>query len=516
MTASAFLRPALTPVAFLQRSAKVHGSRVAVLSGEGVMTYDQLAHRVARLAAAINDAGIAPGDRVSILATNGPLALEAHFAVPMAGAVLNMLNTRLSIDELGYIVRHAGSKLLLVDPELAETAKGLAELRPDLHVVHAGAGSEYEQLIAAAKPIEPIDIDEDDLLALNYTSGTTGRPKGVMYTHRGAYLQALAMVAHTGLKPGDRYLWTLPMFHCNGWCFPWAVTAAGATHVELRKFEPERVWDLLARHGITHFAAAPTVLTMLSESGAAARLPQPVEVMTGGAPPSPTLIAALDELGFSVTHLYGLTEVYGPAVVCERQDFWDANDGEDRPRLMARQGIANIVSRPVRVIDLGGHDVPWDGRTTGEVVLTGNNVMAGYYRDEEETLRVSFEGGFRTGDVGVIHPDGYLELRDRIKDVIISGGENIASIEVEQVICAHPGVLECAVVGASDKKWGEVPIAFVTLKEGASVDADEIRAWVGSRLARFKTPAVVYFGDLPKTSTGKIQKFVLRESVRES
>ncbi|GAC1533770.1 MAG: acyl--CoA ligase family protein [Acidimicrobiales bacterium] len=511
----------LTPTHFLARSRRVFGDRTAMIDGEQVITYEGLASRAERLAGALRDLGISPGDRVSVLAPNTLMALQAHFGVPMAGGVLNALNTRLSADELGYIVDHAGSKVLLVDHELAELGQQVAALDPEVRIVVGGRanerdGDEYNALLDAAEPLTLPCDDEWGLLSLNYTSGTTGKPKGVMYAHRGAYLQALAMMAHNQLGPDSVYLWTLPMFHCNGWCFPWAVTAAGGVHVGLRKVEPERIWRAIRIQGVTHLSAAPTVLTGMAhgpwaEEGPA---PQPVNVTVGGAPPSPSLLARLADLGIHVTHLYGLTETYGPAAICQWRPEWDQLPDADQSRMRARQGVANVVSLPVRVVTESGADVPADGASLGEVVLRGDNVMLGYYRDPEATERATIEGWFRTGDIGVMHPDGYLELRDRSKDIIISGGENIASIEVEQALDSHPAVLECAVVAAPDDKWGEVPVAFVTLQPGVEVTEEELIEHVKSTIARFKAPKRIVIGDLPKTSTGKIQKFVLRERLR--
>jgi len=357
--------------------------------------------------------------------------------------------------------------------------------------------------------------DERDLLAINYTSGTTGRPKGVMYHHRGAYLQAAAMAYHARLSPGASYLWTLPMFHCNGWCFTWAVTAAGGTHVCLRNVETAQIWKLLREEGITHLSAAPTVLTMIAEDDTAGVLPRRVHVDTGGAPPSPALLARLESLGMDVTHLYGLTETFGPVAINEWQPEWDALDPGKGARLRARQGIGNLIARPLRVLDGDGQDTPADGATIGELAISGNDVMLGYYRDLEATAAVTRSGCFLTGDLAVMHPDGYAEIRDRSKDIIITGGENVASVEIEQALASHPQVIESAVVGRPDPKWGEVPIAFVTVRPDATVLAEEVIAHARERLAHFKVPRSVVFTDLPKTSTGKIQKNLLRSLVRD-
>jgi fatty-acyl-CoA synthase len=504
----------MTPTAFLGRAGRVFADRPAMIDGSRTVTYGQLHERSGRLAGMLAALGLAPGDRVSVLAPNSLMALEAHFGVPMAGGVLNALNIRLSAGELAYIVGHAGARVLLVDHELADLGREVASACDGVRVVVAGGDAdEYESLLAAAEPVTVPVTEEWALLSINYTSGTTGRPKGVMYAHRGAYLQALAMVAHTKLDPATAYLWTLPMFHCNGWCFPWAVTAAGGLHVGLRKVDPTLIWQAIRTAGVTHFCAAPTVLTSLAYGPDAEQGPAPrtLYVATGGAPPSPTLLARLAELNIEVTHLYGLTETYGPAAICQWRPEWDALPAGERARLKARQGVGNLVCQPLRVLGDDGTDVPADGATLGEVLVRGDNVMLGYYRDPEATERATVGGWLRTGDVGVMHPDGYLELRDRAKDVIISGGENIASIEIEQALESHPAVLECAVVAALDERWGEVPVAFVTLQPGASASAEELIEHVKTRIARFKAPKRVLFEDLPKTATGKIQKFVLRQ-----
>jgi fatty-acyl-CoA synthase len=506
----------LTPVAHLDRAASAFADRTAFIGDDLRYTYREMRERCERLAGALHEIDVAPGDVVSVLAPNSNVALEAHFGVPLAGAVLNALNTRLSGDELAYIVGHAGARVLLVDHELVHLVEPIRAAVPGLRVVVAGGtDDEYARMLERA-PRTRVDVDDElALLALNYTSGTTGRPKGVMYNHRGAYLQSLAMMGQSGLHPGAVFLWTLPMFHCNGWCFPWAVTVAGATHLELRAIEPARIWQAIRHDGVTHFNAAPTVLTMLAYGPWADDGPseRPVRVFTGGAPPSPTLLTRMAELNLHVTHLYGLTETYGPAVICDWQEEWCANDEAEQARLKARQGVSNVAGLPVRVVDEQGADVPADGTSLGEVVLRGNNVMVGYFKDPDATAKAAIDGWFRTGDVGVMHPNGYVELRDRAKDVIISGGENIASIEVEQALASHPSVLECAVVSAPDERWGEVPFAFVTLRPDATASEDELIEHVRSRLARFKAPKRVIFGQLPKTGTGKIQKFVLREGL---
>ncbi|MCK2215833.1 AMP-binding protein [Actinomadura sp. ATCC 31491] len=498
----------LTPVSFLDRAADAHGDRLAVIDGERRLTYHELRDRCRRLAGAL--APLAAGRPVAVLAPNTSVLLEANFGVPWAGVPLVAVNTRLAAGEVGYILEHSGAGVLVHDPvfdDLVETA--LAGLAEPPRLVRAGAG--YESLLAEATPMALTPADERALLSINYTSGTTGRPKGVMYHHRGAYLQALAMVGHAGLSPATVHLWTLPMFHCNGWCFPWAVTAAAGTHVCLPRPDPAEVWRLLRAEGVTHLEGAPTVLSMIAYAPDAAPLERTVRVSTGGAPPSPAILRRMSGLGFDVIHLYGLTETFGPAMICDWRPEWDALTGEQQARLKARQGVGNLISCTARVVAKDGTEVPADGVTVGEIALRGNNVMLGYFRDPEATAAAAPDGWFRTGDLGVRHPDGYVELRDRSKDVIISGGENIASVEVEQAIADHPAVLEVAVVAVPDEHWGEVPAAYVTLREGATATADEIMEHVRSRLARFKVPKVVEFGELPKTSTGKIQKYVLRD-----
>lgn len=492
----------LSPVSFLERAAAVFADRPAVVDGERRDTYAQLWQRAQRLAGLLAARGVEPGDRVAVLSPNTHLLLEAHYGVPLAGAVLVALNTRLAPAEISYILEHSGASLVLVD---AEHRDALGE--QPIPVIDSES---YDELVDGAEPHRVEVADERSLLSINYTSGTTGRPKGVMYHHRGAYLQALAMAYHAKLDTSSQYLWTLPMFHTNGWCFPWAVTAAGGVHHCLRKVDPGAIWRAITEEGITHFCAAPTVLSMLAEHPEARDLDHVLRVFAGGAPPWPALLARMGELGFDIRHLYGLTETFGPAVVCEWQPEWDAADAQHRARLIARQGIGNVVAEPVRVTDPDGEDVPADGLTPGEILLRGNNVMLGYYRDPEATDNATTDGWFRSGDLGVRHPDGYVELRDRMKDVIISGGENITSIEVENALTAHPDVLEAAVVAAPDEKWGEVPVAFVSLRETGGASEAELVEFVRTRIAAFKAPKRIVFGDLPKTSTGKLQKNVLR------
>jgi fatty-acyl-CoA synthase len=421
---------------------------------------------------------------------------------------------------LAYIIDHSGANVLIYDHEWVGVAAEVAALvEHELIAIDAdGPDETYESLIAASASARVPVTDERSLISLNYTSGTTGRPKGVMYVHRGAYLQALSVAYHSRVDTSSVFLWTLPMFHCNGWTYTWGITAAGGTHLCLRKVEAGEIWRLLRDERVTHFNGAPTVLTMVAYHPDAADGPPPrrVQIATGGAPPSPAILERMAELDMHVTHLYGLTETYGPATICEWQPEWDQLDQQTQATIKARQGVGTITSEHTRVVDENGDDVPSDAATIGEVAIRGNNLMAGYYRDEEATELAIPDGWFRTGDLGVVHPDGYVELRDRVKDIIISGGENIASIEVEQAVGSHPDVLEVAVIAHPDDKWGEIPVAYVTPVPGATATADDIIGHVRSRIAHFKAPKLVIFTNLPKTSTGKVQKYVLRAAVADS
>ena len=488
------------------------GDRTAVIDGALRLTYADLYRRVGHVTAALEALGVRPGDRVAALCANSAVMLELHSAVPAHGSVLVPLNIRLSEPELVYILEHSGATLLVATVEFADRARAVAE-SVGIRVVVGGSADgadEYESLLAQAGAPVRRETDERGLLAINYTSGTTGRPKGVMYHHRGAYLQSLAMAYHSGLGPGSTYLWTLPMFHCDGWCFTWAVIAAGGTNLCLRSIDTGRIWRHLTEDGVTHFSAAPTVLTMIAEDPSAARLDRFVQAATGGAPPSPALLSRMAGLGIEITHLYGMTETFGPIVVNEWQPQWDDATDDERAVRKARQGIGNIVAGRVRVVSDEGRDVPSDGETIGELVVRGNNVMLGYYRDPAATAAATVDGWLRTGDLAVMHADGYVEIRDRSKDVIISGGENIASVEVERVLDSHPDVVESAVVGRTDERWGEVPLAYVSVRPGSAVSADDLIEFARSTLARFKVPKEIVFAELPKTSTGKIQKNVLR------
>jgi fatty-acyl-CoA synthase len=502
----------LTPLAFLERSAVAHPDRTAVVEGDDRWTYAQFHDRCRRNAGLLAAAGVAPGDRVAVLAPNSHMMLESHFGVPYAGAVLVALNTRLSASEFRYIIKHSDAKVVLCAAELRTLAEEAAGSDPTRRVIDM---DEYEQALASAQPTYLGVGDERSLMALNYTSGTTGRPKGVMYHHRGAYLQALAMVTHFGLTSEAVYLWTLPMFHCNGWSFTWAVTAVGGTHVCLPKVDPPRIWQLLGQEGVTHLCGAPTVFVSLVNDAAAAPITgRRVVVAVGGAPPAPALLERCAQLGFDVTHLYGLTETFGPVVICDWKPEWNRLTPAEQAVLRARQGIANIVSQRVRVLGPAGADVPADGATIGEIAVRGSNVMLGYYLDPLATAEACPDGWFRTGDLAVMHPDHYVEIRDRRKDVIISGGENISSVEVEAALVSHPSVREAAVVSMPDPKWGERPVAWVTLKSDQTATAEELQRHVRQRLAGFKVPDRIEFAELPKTASGKVQKFELRARVR--
>lgn len=524
-------RTPLTPAMFLERTVVAFPDQVAEVEGDRRYTYRELHERVHRLGNALTHLGVKRGDRVAVLAPNTPMALEAHLAVPLIGAILVPINIRLSPQEIAYILDHSETSVLLVDAEFVVHVQPILKTIPALRaVVVDGDGmtqSEtngfhesgltwaiYEEWLAQAPfAIRPIAVqDEWELISINYTSGTTGRPKGVMLHHRGAFLNALSEVIETRLDPQSVYLWTLPMFHAAGWCFSWAVTAVGARHVLLRKVDPKQIVHLIEREGVTHFCAAPTVLTMLAQylSDAGRVFPHPVHIITAASPPSPSLLRQIERLGGKVTHVYGLTEVYGPFTINEWRTEWEALPLEERAKRKARQGIPYIGLGELMVVDSEMQPVPKDGQTMGEVVMRGNGVMLGYYKAPEETEKAFRGGWFHTGDVAVWHPDGYIELKDRQKDIIISGGENISSIEVERTLLEHPAVLEVAVIGIPDSKWGEVPKAFVTVRPGHQVTADELIAFCRERLAHFKCPKAVEFGALPKTNTGKIQKHVLK------
>jgi fatty-acyl-CoA synthase len=513
--ASKVSRTELNPVDFLRRASYLYPDKIAVVDGPRRHSYRQLAERSWRLANALRAAGLNKGDRVATLLLNSAPMLEAHFGVPAAGGILVAINHRLASPEVRYILEHSGARFLLVDAELEALIAPLA--LAGMTVIRSSSTADpddqYEQFLGGARSTLPDSWleDEEETISINYTSGTTGQPKGVQYTYRGGYLNALSEVIVGGISPDSVYLWTLPMFHCNGWCFPWAVTAAAARHVALRALDPDLVWRLIDEEGVTHYSGAPTVQLMIINHPEAHRLEQPVTAMVAAAPPSPTLLARMADLNFRIVHVYGLTETYGPITVCPAQEGWNELPLEQRARLLARQGQAYPSADLVRVVDEDMHDIPQDAETMGEVIMRGNNVMSGYFADAAATEKAFRGGWFHSGDLAVWHPDGNVELRDRGKDIIISGGENISSIEVEQAIVAHPAVLECAVIGTPHPRWGERPKAFVTLNSGASATADEIISFCRQQLAHYKCPDEIEFGPLPKTSTGKVQKFVLRE-----
>ena len=522
----------LTPLSFLERAAAVYPRRTAWIHGERRADYREFAARCRRLAAALAARGVGRGDTVAVLAPNVPCLLEAHYGVAMAGGVLCALNTRLDPASLRYILEHGEARLLIVDREFAPlAAAALAGMEAPPFVVEApdpafdGPGEpvgevEYEAFLESGDPdFAPRAVaDEWDAISLNYTSGTTGDPKGVVYHHRGAWLNAVGNQLAWAMPPHPVYLWTLPMFHCNGWCFPWTVAALAGVHLCLRRVEAKAIYDAVAQHGVTHFCGAPVVLDLVANAPAEARsaFSHRVRVMTAAAPPPAPVIAAMERSGFDVTHVYGLTECYGPGVVCAWQEEWSDLPPAERAALKARQGVAYPVLDELAVMDPETlAPLPADGASLGEVAMRGNILMKGYLKDPEAT-RTAFRGGwFRTGDLGVAHPDGYIELKDRSKDIIISGGENISSIEVENILYRHPAVQAAAVVARPDRKWGESPCAFVELRVDAEgVDEASLLAFCRDNMARFKAPRTVVFGPLPKTSTGKVRKHELRERAR--
>ncbi len=514
----------LTPINFLVRSAAVFPEKTAVVYKDKRYSYREFYERVNRLASALQREGIKKGDRVAFLSPNIPPLLDAHYGVPLAGAVLVAINTRLASREILYILNHSGAKILFVDTVLSKLIEPIKEeletTKQFVIIVDEESsspldGMEYEEFLArgSSDPME-VDIeDENDTITINYTSGTTGQPKGVMYTHRGAYLNALGECLEMNMNSYSNYLWTLPMFHCNGWCFTWGVTAVGGTHYCLRAVEADTIFNLIENENISHFCAAPTVLITLTGSPRADQLniTQKLQVVTAGAPPSPTIIQKMEGIGAVITHVYGLTETYGPHSICEWQPQWDSLPAEEVAIIKARQGVPYIHALEMRVVNSAMEDVPRDGMTIGEVIMRGNNVMKGYFMQEEAT-REAFSGGwFHSGDLAVMHEDGYIEIKDRKKDIIISGGENISTVEVENTIYKHPDVQEVAVVAIPHEKWGEVPKAFVVPRPGSNPTEEDIIEFCRENMARYKCPKSVAFGDLPKTSTGKIQKYILRQ-----
>ena len=521
----------LTPLTFLERAAAVFPDRLAIVHGPLRRNYRDFYARARRLASSLAKRGFARGDTVAVMLANTPAMLECHYGVPMCGAVLNALNTRLDAAALAFMLDHGEAKALIVDREFSgiiEAALTLAKARPLViaydDAEYEGPGAplgeiEYEAFLAEGDEsfewLRP--LDEWDAIALNYTSGTTGDPKGVVYHHRGANLLAMGNVVTADMGRHPVYLWTLPMFHCNGWCFPWSISVKAGTHVCLRQVRAKALYDLIAEHGVTHLCGAPIVMSILLNASAEEKRPLPhvVRFFTAAAPPPAAVLEAMREAGFDVTHLYGLTEVYGPAVVNDWKSEWDALDGPAQAALKARQGVRYHALEALDVIEPETMEsVPADGETLGEVMFRGNVVMKGYLKNKASTEKAFAGGWFHSGDLGVKHPDGYVQLKDRSKDIIISGGENISSIEVEDALFQHPGVQLAAVVAWPDDKWGETPCAFVEMRPGHSASEADIIAWCRERLAHFKCPRHVIFAEIPKTSTGKVQKYALREQAR--
>ena len=557
----------LSPLRFIERSAEVFPQREAIVYGDQSWTYEEFERDVRRFATALlphlpsasasgaGDDAAASGDvagneyvggelltqsvpTVAVIAPNLPAMLLAHYAVPAAGAVLVPLNPRLSTRELDYILDHSEASVVIADSSVLDTVISALDGKEGITLVQLpdeqagikpvrnhsyGEIPTFDEFI----DVEPLEVgdaassgergvsykvaDENSPITLNYTSGTTGRPKGVLYGHRGAYLNSLGEVFHNGFDGATRYLWTLPMFHCNGWCTTWAVTAAGGTHVCLRAVRPDAIWDAFDNQGITHLCGAPAVCSIIVDAEEAHSLDNSIRITTAGAPPAPSIIERLEKAGFGIVHVYGLTEVFGPITICEPQEEWKDLSPKDHAQQMSRQGVGMVQAESARIVDTEMNDVPADGETLGEVVLRGNNVMIGYYKDPAATEKAFFGGWFHTGDLGVMHPNGYIQLRDRAKDIIISGGENISSIEVEQALYSHPDVIDVAVIGIAHEKWGERPVAHVVRSAGSSVTEDELREHVRERLSGFKVPDTVTFSDeLPRTATGKVRKNLLR------
>ncbi|MBY5930838.1 acyl-CoA synthetase [Halomonas sp. DP8Y7-3] len=525
---------AISPLTFIERTASVYPDLPAIVHGQVRRDWATTWQRCRRLASALEQRGLGKGDTVSVMLPNVPAMFEAHFGVPLAGCVLNTLNIRLDAAAIAYMLEHAETKAILVDPEfvevVGEAVKGLEHppliidvLDPEFEGNAERLGQlEYEALLAEGDPEYPYRLPEDewDAISLNYTSGTTGKPKGVVYHHRGAYLNAVSNILEWAMPHHPVYLWTLPMFHCNGWCFPWTIAANAGVNVCLRKVDPKRIMELIADEKVSHFSGAPIVLNGLVNLEAADRrsIDHPVKATTAGAAPPAAVIAGVEAMGIDVTHVYGLTEVYGPVTVCAWREAWDALPLQERARLKARQGVRGHMLEALCVADpVTLEPVPKDGESIGEIMMRGNNVMKGYLKNEAATREALDGGWYHTGDLAVWHADGYIEIKDRSKDIIISGGENISTIELEDVLYAHPGVEEAAVVAQPDEKWGESPCAFIKLKAAHSeVTEQDIIEHCRERLARFKVPKRIVFAELPKTSTGKIQKFMLRQQAKES
>jgi len=520
----------MSPLSFIERTAEVYPQRLAVVHGSLRQDWATTYRRCRQLASALSQAGIGKNDTVAVMLPNTPPMVEAHFGIPMAGAVLNTLNTRLDPETIAFMLDHGEARAVIVDPEFAgvmKKAMALRQSKAPLLVIDVEdalfsgpaekiGSTTYEAFVAQGDPAFAwsLPANEWDAIALNYTSGTTGNPKGVVYHHRGAATNAVSNVLEWDMPKHSVYLWTLPMFHCNGWCFPWTLAARAAVNVCLRRVEPQAIFDAIRQHGVTHYCGAPIVHGLLVNAPAEmkAGVPAGVKAMVAGAAPPASMIEGMEQMGFDLTHVYGLTEVYGPATVCAKHADWDALDIGERARLNARQGVRYHLERDVRVLDPETMaPVPMDGETMGEIMFRGNIAMKGYLKNPKATQEAFAGGWFHSGDLAVQYPDGYIKIKDRSKDIIISGGENISSIEVEDVLYRHPAVLAAAVVAKPDARWGETPCAFVELKAGAQVTSEDIVAHCKQHLAGFKVPRAVVFGELPKTSTGKIQKFELRK-----
>jgi fatty-acyl-CoA synthase len=523
----------LTPLTFIERSSYIYPDRVATIHGTRRYTWRQVYERSRRLASALTQHKVGSGDTVAVMLNNTPEMFECHFGVPMCGAVLNTMNTRLDAETISFMLNHGEAKVLITDREYSVMVKkALAGLGRDILVIdvddpeYAGPGecigsTDYESFLTSGNPEYAwhTPADEWEAISLNYTSGTTGNPKGVVYHHRGAYLNALSNIVSWGMPPQAVYLWTLPMFHCNGWCFPWTVAANSGTNVCLRRVDPKLILDAIREHKVSHYCGAPIVHSMLVSAPAAWRegIDHKVSALVAAAPPPAAVIEGMGKIGFDITHVYGLTETYGPAAVCSKHEEWLDLPLDEQVRLNGRQGVRYHCQEGVAVMDPETmQPVPWDDKTMGEIMFRGNIVMKGYLKNPKATEEAFRGGWYHTGDLAVMQPDGYVKIKDRSKDVIISGGENISSIEVEDTLYRHPAVMAVAVVATPDAKWGEVPCAFVELREGASVTAEELTAFCRERMARFKVPKHFIFEALPKTSTGKIQKFVLREKAKSA
>lgn len=523
----------LSPISFLERSADVFRDRTSVVYGSVKYTWEETHRRCVKLASALAQLGISRGDLVATLAPNVPAMQELHFAVPMAGGIICTLNTRHDSTMLATLLNHSETKILVVDQQfldIALTAVNILKtkhIKPPLLVIISDEPLplssipantyEYESLVQGGvsgfSVVRP--NDEWDPISVNYTSGTTSRPKGVVYSHRGAYLNSIATVFMHGMGAMPTYLWSVPMFHCNGWCLTWGLAAVGGANVCIRKCDPKDIYDNIVKHKVTHMGGAPTVLNMIVNSPDQKPLPHKVEIMTGGAPPPPLILSKMEELGFGVSHLYGLTETYGPGTMCAWKPEWDSLPTEERLKLKTRQGVRHMGLEGVDVKDpITMESVKCDGKTMGEIMFRGNTVMSGYLKDQKATEEAFSGGWFRSGDLAVMHPDGYIEVKDRSKDIIISGGENISTVEVETVIYSHPAVLEVAVVARPDDHWGQTPCAFVKLKDGYSVTGQEIIDYCRERMPKYMAPKTVIFEDLPRTSTGKVQKFLLRDKAK--